>query len=109
MGAAIMRRKALLAAALAFVAVGATCDLLLLVARGSRAPAWAHLWCSPAALSHHGGQSGTGLTALFGYAKAVTPHWPHILPVVVALATLIYLKRANARYRAQEEHSPIHV
>jgi hypothetical protein len=103
-----VKRRASLAAALVFVAVGATCDLLLLVARGSQAPAWAHLWCSPSALSHNGGRSGTGLTALLDYAKALTPHWPHILPILVALATLVYLKRANARYHAREEQSPIH-
>lgn len=103
-----MKRRALLVAALVFVAVGATCDLLLLTARGAQAPAWAHLWCSPSALSHHGGRSATGLAALLGYAKALTPHWPHILPIVIALATLVYLKRANARYHARGEQSPIH-
>lgn len=103
-----VKRRALPAAALAFIAVGATCDLLLLAARGAQAPAWAHLWCSPSALSHHGRRAGTGLAALLGYAKALIPHWPHILPIVVALATLVYLRRANARYQAQREQSPIH-
>ena len=103
-----MKRRALLAATLAFIVVGATCDLLLLAARGAQAPAWAHLWCSPSALSHHGGRSGTGLAALPGYAKALIPHWPHILPIVVALATLVYLKRANTRYHAQGGQAPIH-
>jgi hypothetical protein len=103
-----VKRRFSLVAALVFVAVGATCDLLLLAARGSQAPAWAHLWCSPSALSHHGGGSGTGLAALLGYAKALIPHWPHILPILVALATLVYLKRANARYHAREEQAPIH-
>ena len=103
-----MRRRALLAATLVFIAMGATFDLLLLAARGAKVPAWAHLWCSPAALSHHGGRPATGLVALLGYAKALAPHWPHILPIVLALATLVYLKRANTRYHAREGQAPIH-
>lgn len=104
----MVKRRVPLVAALVFVAVGATCDLLLLAARGSQAPAWAHLWCSPSALRHHSGSLGTGVGALFEYAKALIPHWPHILPLVVALATLVYLRRANARYHARDGHSPIH-
>jgi len=103
-----VKRRALLMASLVFVVLGASFDLLLLTARGSKAPAWAHLWCSPSASSHHGGGSGTGVGAVLGYAKALIPHWPHILPIAVALATLLYLKRANARYHARAERSPIH-
>lgn len=103
-----MKRRALLAASLAFIAFGASFDLLLLTARGSKAPAWAHLWCSPSTRSHSGGGSGTGVGAVLGYAKALVPHWPHILPIVVALATLVYLRWANARYHARAEQSPIH-
>lgn len=103
-----MKRRASLAAALVFIAVGATCDLLLLAVRDAQAPTWAHLWCSPSALSHHGGRSGTGFAALLDYAKALIPHWPHILPIVVALATLVYLKRANTRYHAQGGQAPTH-
>ncbi len=102
-----MRRKVLVAVASVFIAVGAIGDVLLLAARGSQAPAWAHLWCSPSVLSHHGGGSGTGLAALLGYAKTLSPHWPHILPMLAALATLVYLKRANARHHAQEKQSPV--
>jgi hypothetical protein len=32
--------------------------------------------------------------------RALLLHWPHILPIVVASATLVYLWRADRRYRA---------
>ncbi len=98
-----VRRRALLSLALAFIALGAAGDLALLTARGSQAPGWAHWWCSPAALRQHGGGGSSGLVGtLLSSLKAVGPHWLHILPIVAALATLVYLRRANARYRAGE-------
>jgi hypothetical protein len=27
------------------------------------------------------------------------PHWPHLLPILLGFATLVYLRRANTRYR----------
>jgi integral membrane sensor domain MASE1 len=104
------KRRALISLTLALVAVGASADLALLTARGSGAPGWAHWWCSASALRQHGGQSSGGLTAtLLGYLRAVAPHWPHILPIVTALATLVYLRRANARYHAHEARAELHV
>lgn len=98
-----LRPRALLSLALLFIALGATGDLILLTARGSQAPGWAHWWCSPSALHQHGGGGSSGLTGtLLGSLRAVGPHWLHILPIVVALATLVYLRRANARYRTGE-------
>lgn len=102
-----LRRRALVSLALVFVALGAAGDLALLTARGSQAPGWAHWWCSPSALRQHGGGASSGLTAtLLGSLRAVGPHWLHILPIVVALAALVYLRRANARYRAEVRARP---
>jgi integral membrane sensor domain MASE1 len=104
------KRRALLSLALALVALGASADLVLLTARGAGAPSWAHWWCSASALRQHGGQSSGGITAtLLGSLRAIAPHWPHILPIVVALATLVYLRRANARYHANEPRTELHV
>lgn len=97
-----MKRRGLVSLSLAFVAVGAAGDLVLLTARGARSPGLAHWWCSASALHQHGGGTSPGLTgALLGPLGAVAPHWPHILPIVVALATLLYLRRADARYRVR--------
>ena len=97
-------RRTLLFPAVALAGLLAVGDLLILTARGARAPAWAHLWCSPSSLhsaSRHGEQAAGGfLAALPGFLRTILPHWPHILPVVIALATLVYLWRANARYQA---------
>jgi|GEM_PF-3029250 len=76
---------------------------LLTVAAGSAAPGWAHWLCSPAALrsaAHTVGHSGLGSTLL----TALEVHWPHFLPILLGLATLVYLYRANARYQAQDGH-----
>jgi hypothetical protein len=101
------RRKTLVSLAVAFVVLGAAFDLLLLLAWGARAPGWSHWLCSPAfhTSAHHRGQPvGDGLAAtLLSSAKALAPHWPHILPIAIALATLVYLRRANARYHAGED------
>lgn len=104
------RRRALLSLTLALIALGASVDLALLAARGSQAPSWAHWWCSASALRQHGGQSSGGLTAtLLGSLRAIVPHWPHILPIVAALATLVYLRRANTRYHANDARGELHV
>jgi hypothetical protein len=98
-----LTRRTLLALMLLLAALLAAGDLLLLTVRGSRAPAWAHLWCSASKLHPASGHAGQGpggpLTTLLDSLRAVVPHWPHILPLLVALATLIYLWRANARYQ----------
>jgi hypothetical protein len=41
---------------------------------------------------------------VFDTMSLLLPHWPHILPIILALWTLVYLWRANARYRASEAH-----
>jgi hypothetical protein len=67
---------------------------------GSRLPAWSHLWCSSATLrsvSHAVGGGGLSAT-LHTTIQALAVHWPHFLPILLGLATLVYLWRADARY-----------
>jgi hypothetical protein len=101
-----LKRRAPVSFAIALAALATASDLLLLTARGSHAPAWAHWWCSASGLHpfpQHGEQASGGLVSTpFDSMGALLPHWPHILPIVMALATLIYLWRANARYHACE-------
>jgi hypothetical protein len=102
------RTMTLVSFALVLVALASAADLLLLTAWGSRAPAWSHFWCSPSALhaaARHGGPVGGLVAALIGFFGALLPHWPHILPILLALATLVYLRRADARYHAHECHA----
>ncbi len=94
-------RRALASLALAAIAIASAVDCALAVAGGSNAPAWSHWWCSPAALrSASRGVGQGGPFGVLGLLRELAPHWPHILPVVIALATLVYLRRADAR-RAQ--------
>jgi hypothetical protein len=99
-----LRHRALLSLSLLLVALLAAGDWLLVTARGSQAPTWAHWWCSASGSSlsaRHGSGTSTGLLArLLDSLVALLPHWPHILPIVAALATLVYLRRANARYHS---------
>jgi hypothetical protein len=53
---------------------------------------WSHWWCSASAA--HGG------TVHHLSAGLLLAHWPHFLPILLALATLVYLHRANRRYHA---------
>lgn len=81
----------------AVVALGSMATLAI----GQRAHGWVHWLCSPGVLgsaAHSVRASGIGAKAL----TALKIHWPHFLPALLALATLVYLSRANARYRAQE-------
>jgi hypothetical protein len=90
---------------LVVLALGAAGDLVLVTAQGSQAPGWAHWWCSASGLhtSAPHGQATAGLVGtMLGFLEALAPHWPHILPIFVALGTLVYLRRANARFRGHE-------
>jgi hypothetical protein len=97
---AVLRRPAV-SLALALVAAVLALEPLVTIAQGASAPGWAHWLCSPATLRsavHTVGASRVGPTLL----SALEVHWPHFLPILVGLGTLIYLWRANARFRAQE-------
>lgn len=75
----------------------------LLLGGGAKAPAWAHWWCSPAL---HSGAAKGGHGRLLGIGAGLLPHWPHLLAVTVTPATLLYLRRANARYHAGRFDEP---
>ena len=88
--------RLVLALALGTLAVGPW----LARAGSSHTVAWSHWWCSPAAHAAASGSTAGGLGArLLLSARTLAVHWPHFLPLVLGLATLVYLKRANARYR----------
>jgi hypothetical protein len=86
---------------LAASATAVALEPLLTIAQGSHTPAWAHWLCSPALRSavHTVGGRGLGTTLL----TALEVHWPHFLPILLGLATLVYLYRANMRYHAQDD------
>lgn len=64
--------------------------LLLGVAPSS---GWIHRWCSPGAVGAAGG--GLGRDVL----QALEIHWPHFVPALIGLGTLVYLRRAERRHR----------
>jgi hypothetical protein len=102
----LRRRRKLLALLLALAATAAALDGLLVASGGSRAPGWSHWWCSPAASQasarHFGSSSGGVLATALSPLKTLLPHWPHLLPLLLALATLVYLWRASSRYHRQD-------
>ncbi len=90
-------RKPAVAFALALAAATTAMVPLVTLIEGGGAPGWSHWLCSPAALRsavHAVRGSGVGTTAL----TALEVHWPHFLPILVGLGTLVYLWRANALY-----------
>ncbi len=87
----------------AVIALGSMVTLAI----GQGTHGWVHWLCSPGVLgsaAHSVRASGIGAKAL----TALEIHWPHFLPALLALATLVYLSRANARYRAQEAERGAH-
>lgn len=97
-----MLRRPLVSLALALLATALALEPLLTIAQGAGAPGWAHWLCSPAALrdaAHTVGRSHVGSTLL----TALEIHWPHFIPVLLGLGTLVYLWRANVRYCAQAD------
>jgi hypothetical protein len=99
----LLRRPAV-SFALALVAATVVLEPLVAIARGGSGPGWSHWLCSPEALRsavHSVGGSklaGAVLTAL-------EVHWPHFIPLLVGLAMLVYLWRANARYHSEDGRS----
>lgn len=63
---------------------------------GAGSTGWLHRWCSPGALTAAGGGLGHQVLAF------ATIHWPHFLPALIGIATLVYLRRADRRYRAAQ-------
>jgi hypothetical protein len=97
------KRLIRLTAVLAVVGIG---EWSVLLAHASQTPAWVHWLCSPSALHSSALHVGPGLSGLLprvlGTLEILPAHWPHILPILLALWTLVYLWRANARYQAGE-------
>jgi hypothetical protein len=97
------KRLIRLTAVLAIVGIG---EWSVLLAHASQTPTWVHWLCSPSALRPsvlHVGPGLSGLlTRVLGTLEVLLPHWPHILPILVALWTLLYLWRANAQHHAGE-------
>lgn len=46
---------------------------------------------------------GDGLgSAMNTSLKVLAVHWPHLMPIPLGIATLVYLYRANVRYHANQ-------
>jgi hypothetical protein len=100
---ALLRRPAV-SFALTLLATGVALWSSVTIVAGSQTSGWSHWLCSPAALrsaAHAVSSSGLGA----GVLTALELHWAHFLPVLAGLATLVYLWRADARYRSQDSHS----
>lgn len=80
------------AVALLSLAISLLPIVALLLGTGTGA-GWIHRWCSPGALGAAGG--GLGHEVL----RALEVHWPHFLPGLLGLGTLVYLRRADRRHR----------
>lgn|GEM_PF-5998751 len=93
--------------AMALVALAVGLEPLLVRSLGSRAPGWSHWWCSAASASRSAGGAshavGSGALggALHTTLAVLAVHWPHFLPILLALGTLVYLWRANAAWRGE--------
>ncbi len=88
---ALLRRPAV-SLALGLVAAAVTLEPLVSIVWGSHAPSWSHWLCSPAALR------SAVHTVSRGGLSALEVHWPHFLPILIGLGTLVYLWRADKRY-----------
>jgi hypothetical protein len=93
-------RKPAVSLALSICATAVALGSMATLAFGQGAHGWVHWLCSPSVLgsaAHSVRASGIGAKAL----TALEIHWPHFVPALLGLATLVYLWRANARYQSQ--------
>jgi hypothetical protein len=99
-----MQRRPVFNSVLALATLIVGLEPLLVRSLGSSAPGWSHWLCSAhsaASGSHAAGGAGGFLGgALHTTLAVLAVHWPHFLPIVLALGTLVYLWRADARHRA---------
>lgn len=80
--------------AIAALAVALSLLPILALALGvAPSTGWIHRWCSPGAVGAAGG--GLGREAL----QALEVHWPHFVPALIGLGTLVYLRGAERRHR----------
>jgi hypothetical protein len=87
----------------AAVLVAGTGDYALFAASAGRGHGWLHQWCSPSALASTHPPSLGGVPAWI--LAALQAHWPHLLPLLIGIATLVYLRRASVRYSAEQHTS----
>jgi hypothetical protein len=95
-----------------FLAFGALTTALVFVfvsTLDNRAPAWSHWWCSPSAhvAPTLNADSGPGVL-LLGLVKLLAIHWPHFLPLLLGMATVVYLWRANKNYNSSASPNAPH-
>ena len=88
--------------ALALAALLVGLEPLLVSRLGSHAPGWSHWLCSVHATANGPHTVGGGWLdgALHTTLAVLAVHWPHFLPLLLALGTLLYLWRADAAWRA---------
>jgi hypothetical protein len=79
-------------------------ESVVTLGQGNRAAGWSHWWCSPAALNSAAHTVGVSRGLLATLLAAFEVHWPHFLPILLGLVTLVYLWRANAQYHSQDGH-----
>jgi hypothetical protein len=81
-------------------------ESVAVVLLGASAPSWSHWLCSPSTIhsARHAVGGGVG-TALSTSLKVLAVHWPHLLPIPLGVATLVYLYRANVRYNRQQRQA----
>jgi ABC-type phosphate transport system permease subunit len=99
-----MRKGAAIYLAIAASLLGLILESGVVILAGARAPSWSHWLCSPASIHSaghavHGGGLGSALNSTLG---VLAVHWPHLVPIPLGIATLVYLYRANARYHANQ-------
>ncbi|HEV2943678.1 MAG TPA: hypothetical protein VGX26_01000 [Solirubrobacteraceae bacterium] len=108
--------------AIAASLLGLILESVAVILVGARAPSWSHWLCSPAGIHSAGGAvpgselpasihihfeggavTGGGLgSALNSMLEVLAVHWPHLVPIPLGTATLVYLYRANARYHTNQ-------
>jgi hypothetical protein len=93
--------------ALALAALAVGLEPLLVRSLGNRAPGWSHWLCSAHSAASGSHASGGWLGGILHTTlAALAVHWPHFLPIVLALGTMVYLWRADAAWRAVEAPGP---
>jgi ABC-type phosphate transport system permease subunit len=98
------RTRAVIYFAIAASLIGLILESVAVILVGARAPSWSHWLCSPASIhSASHAELGGGLgSALNSALKVLAVHWPHLVPIPLGIATLVYLYRANARYHTNQ-------
>lgn len=94
---------------LAVAALVVGLEPLLVRSLGSSAPGWSHWLCSAHAATGGSHASGGGWLggALHTTLAVLAVHWPHFLPILLALGTLVYLWRADAAWRAEASRGAV--